>query len=240
MVAGDGAVVSHRAAAALWGFSGVDPGAIEVTVPRARRPRAVPGRVHRTIELGPADISERRRIPCTSAVRTFLDLAPLLDEAGLEAVLDAGERDGKLWRPRIRWRIDALRRDGVAGRPGLAAVESLLDRTDGRPQGDSWLEQAAIRLIEEAGLPLPRVQVRRRTSGAGAARVDMWWDGPRLVVEVAGHRTHSTRRQRQSDGERAARLGLQGWQVVEFTYEDVVERPRYVVDTIRRYLELRT
>ncbi len=46
--------------------------------------------------------------------------------------------------------------------------------------------------------------------------------------------------QRQSDDERAARLGLQGWQVVAFTYEDVVERPQYVVEMTRSYLAQRS
>jgi very-short-patch-repair endonuclease len=133
-----------------------------------------------------------------------------------------------------------MRRRGVAGRRGLAAVEGLLDRTEGRPQGDTWLEQEAIRLIAGAGLPLPRVQVRRRKHGGGVARVDLWWDEARLIVELAGHGTHATRRQRQADDERAARLGLRGWQVVEFTYEDVVERPDYVTAMVRSYLALRT
>ena len=139
-----------------------------------------------------------------------------------------------------RWHVDLLRRDGVAGRPGLAAVDALLDRTEGRPLGDTWLEQEAIRLIEAAGLPRPRAQVKRRTHGGGIARVDLFWDTARLVVELAGHGTHATRRQRQRDDERAARLGLRGWRVVEFTYEDVVERPGYVVEIIRKYLSERT
>jgi very-short-patch-repair endonuclease len=80
------------------------------------------------------------------------------------------------------------------------------------------------------------VQVKKRKAGGGIARVDLFWDDARLAVELAGHRTHSTRRQRQSDPERAARLGLEGWTVVEFTYEDVVERPDYVVDIVRAYL----
>ena len=99
-----------------------------------------------------------------------------------------------------------------------------------------WLEQAAIRHIVAAGLPAPRVQVDQRKVGGGIARVDLFWDDAKLVVELAGHGTHSTRRQRQADAERSAWLGLGGWQVVAFTYEDVVERPDYVVDMIRVYL----
>jgi very-short-patch-repair endonuclease len=235
LAAGDGAVASHMSAAVLWrldGMAGSD-GAVEVTVRRPRHPRAVPAIVHRTLDLGPADVEPRQLIPRTTAARTLLDLAGRLDPGELEAALDDAERRGLVWRPHLRWRSEELRR---RGRPGVPALVRLLDRTEGRPLGDSWLEQAAIRHIVTAGLPVPRVQVRKRKAGGGIARVDLLWDDARLVVELAGHGTHSTRRQRQADAERSARLGLGGWRVVAFTYGDVVERPDYVVAIIRAYL----
>ena len=83
-----------------------------------------------------------------------------------------------------------------------------------------------------------QVKLRKR---AGSPRqviagVDLFWDDVRLVAELAGHGTHATRRDRQTDAERAARVGLERWRLVEFTYEDVVERPQYVVQTLRSYL----
>jgi very-short-patch-repair endonuclease len=235
LAAGEGTVASHMSAAVLWRLDvTAAPGAeVEVTVRRPRHPRAVPGIVHRTLDLGPADIELRQRIPRTTAARTLLDIAGSLSLSELEAALDDAERRGLVWRPHLRWRSEELRR---RGRTGVPALEDLLDRTEGRPLGDSWLEQLAIRQILGAGLPAPRVQVKRRKAGGGIARVDLFWDNARLAVELAGHRTHSTRRQRQFDAERAARLGLEGWTVIEFTYEDVVERPEYVVDIVRAYL----
>jgi very-short-patch-repair endonuclease len=236
LAAGDGAVASHLSAAALWRLDGVarTGATTEVTVARTRCPRGVPGTVHRSLDLSPADVEPRQRIPRTTAARTLLDIAGRLGPSELEAALDDAERRGLIWRPHLRWRIDELR---VCGRPGVPALADLVDRTEGRPLGDSWLEQAAIRHIVGAGLPVPRVQVKRRKAGGGIARVDLFWNDAQLVVELAGHGTHSTRRQRQSDAERAARLGLESWTVVEFTYEDVVERPGYVVEMIRAYLQ---
>jgi very-short-patch-repair endonuclease len=235
LAAGEGAVASHMSAAVLWRLDVTAPPAaeVEVTVRRPRHPRAVPGILHRTLDLGPADVEPRQRIPRTTAARTLLDIAARLAPSELEAALDDAERRGLVWRPHLRWRSEELRR---RGRAGVSALEDLLDRTEGRPLGDSWLEQSAIRHVLGAGLPAPRVQVKRRISGGGIARVDLFWDDAKLAVELAGHRTHSTRRQRQSDAERAARLGLDGWTVVEFTYEDVVERPEYVLEMIRAYL----
>jgi very-short-patch-repair endonuclease len=56
------------------------------------------------------------------------------------------------------------------------------------------------------------------------------------VVEVAGHGTHATRRQRQRDAQRQAELAAIGCIVITFTYEDVMHRPEYVVATLRRVL----
>lgn len=233
LAAGDDAAASHLAAAALWPFDGVERGSVEVSVPRGRSARGVEGVVHHSRDLVPADIDRRWRIPRTTAARTLLDVAPVLRPHELERALDGAERDGLVWRPHLRWRLEELRRQG---RPGIARVEDLLARTDGRLLGDSWLETRALRLIAGAGLPTPRCQVKLRPRGGGIARVDLIWESERLVVELDGHGTHATRRQRQAGAERASRLALAGWRVVVFTYEDVVERPHYVIESIRCHL----
>jgi predicted transcriptional regulator of viral defense system len=51
LVAGPGAVVSHRSAAVLWGLSGFRPGPIEITVPNGHSVRSPLARVHRTAEV---------------------------------------------------------------------------------------------------------------------------------------------------------------------------------------------
>lgn len=240
LAAGPDAVASHRTAAALWRFDGFDqPGAwpVEVTVPRARQ-RRPPAEivVHRATSLDRSDVDGRPGIRRTSAARTLCDVAPGLSTAQLEATFDHAVRRGLIWPPHLRWRLDELRR---RGRTGPAAVADLLDRTEGRPRGESWLEQEGVRIIAEAGLPTPRCQVKLRRAGGGVARVDLLWDRGRLVAELDGHASHSTRRQRQAGAERAARLELSGWRVLTFTYEDVTERPGYVVATIRAHLAQR-
>jgi hypothetical protein len=231
--AGPGAVASHLAAAALWRFEGMGRGPLEVTVPVSRHPVPDHGTIHRSRDLVAADIEPRAPIPMTTAVLTLVDIAPLVAESRLEAVLDHAERRGTIWRPHLRWRLQELARQG---RSGVPAVRRLLDRTEGRGLGETWLEQEGLRLIAHAGLPVPRCQVELRKAGGGIARVDLLWDEVRLVVELDGHGTHATRRDRQATAERAARLGLERWRIVSFTYEDVTERPDYVVAMIRAYL----
>jgi very-short-patch-repair endonuclease len=226
LVAGPGGVASHLTAAVLWAFDEIAPGPIEVTVPRARAPRRVPATVHR-VDLGPADIGEPY---------------PDRPRGGARR---AGARDGprrRGARPRhLAPAAPVAPRPAAARtrppRPGPRALTALLDRTEGRDLGDDWLEQETIRILDRARLPRPRTQVHRDKHGGGIARVDLWWDEARLVAEVEGHRTHSSRRHRQADHERAARLGLTEHRVIGFTYEDVRERPHHVVGIIRAYLE---
>ena len=57
--AGEGAVVSHLSAAALWGFHGIGRGAVEVTVPACRQVRPTSGVVHRSRRLERVDIGHQ-------------------------------------------------------------------------------------------------------------------------------------------------------------------------------------
>ena len=236
---GAGSVTSHLTAGWTWWLDGVrgrdclEP--VHVSVPDDRAPAPRDGvRIHRSSDLGAVDLDRRRSIPVTTAARTLIDLASLVEPARLELALDDAEQRGLVWRPHVRWRLDQL---GGKGRSGVPQLRALLERTEGRPLGDSWLEQEAIRIIAGAGLPAPRCQVRLRRHDREIARVDLLWDGPRLVAELAGHATHATRRRRQRDAQRGSELSLQGWRVVEFTYEDVVERPGYVVASIADHLQ---
>lgn len=232
--AGPAAAVSHLAACAWWRFDGVPPGSVEVSVPYAQRPRGVPGVVHRSRDLAAVDIDRRGMLPVTTPSRSIIDAAPGLAPAQLEAAVDGAARSGLLRLPYLHWRIESLRR---RGRPGIPALLDVLPPLQPRPREESWLERRLTGLIRDAGLPPPRLQARLRHTG-GKARVDLLFDEERLVVEADGHATHATRRQRQADAERAARLVAAGWRVARFTYEDVVERPSYVVETLRALLGL--
>jgi very-short-patch-repair endonuclease len=52
------------------------------------------------------------------------------------------------------------------------------------------------------------------------------------VVELAGHGTHSSRRQRQVDEQRRTELTILGNTVVTFTHDDVRDRPNWVADRL--------
>lgn len=85
LACGTGAVLSHRAAAALWGLMRW-PRTLEVTGPTDHR---VPGiHTHRSRHL--SEVTTHYGIPTTTPARTLLDLATTLDAASLtRAVNDA-------------------------------------------------------------------------------------------------------------------------------------------------------
>ena len=57
-----------------------------------------------------------------------------------------------------------------------------------------------------------------------------------MIAEVAGHGTHATRQQRRRDAQRQAELGVLGWLVLPFTYEQVMDDPSWVLGIVRRAL----
>lgn len=99
LAAGDGAVLSHHSAAALWEFVKPMAGTVELTVPGSAGNRRRPGlAIHRSRTLGPGTITLRHGIPVTTPARTITDLegtvaAYLLRRAIRQAEL-AGHRLG--------------------------------------------------------------------------------------------------------------------------------------------------
>jgi hypothetical protein len=230
---GTSGVVSVRAAAALHRFDTFRPGPLEFTVDPFTRTRLPFGTVHETAlhdeELDRCDVDGIR---CTSPLRTVFDLAAHIGRRRLEHVVDGGLRDGHFTEGDL---LDVLARLRRSGRTGVARFEEALVVSAG-PVATSVLERRFLRLVADAGLPVPVAQVVHRDGDRFVARVDFQFAGTPVIVEVEGHRYHSTRRQRQRDAERRNDLENLGNHVLVFTYEDVRERPSYVRAQVRRAL----
>ena len=133
LACGDGAVLSHRSAADLWGMLEPAGGEAHVTVPvaggRAKRSAI---RIHRRPDLDPAHTTSRENIPVTRPQRTLIDLRPLLEPGELRAAIRRAELLG-------------LPLDPTALVPDLAW---------------SALELAFLRLCRRHRLPAPEVNAR--------------------------------------------------------------------------------
>jgi predicted transcriptional regulator of viral defense system len=75
LAAGDGAVLSHSSAAALWQYLRPVPGPVHVTVAAAVRRSSRPGlAIHRSRTLSRTDITHRHGIAVTNPWRTISDV----------------------------------------------------------------------------------------------------------------------------------------------------------------------
>jgi very-short-patch-repair endonuclease len=236
--AGRDAVVSHRAAAALWELKGIEPGAIEVTVDRARRAPADGVILHRSQKLPACDRTVVGIFHTTSVSRTLIDLSSTLPEEILEEALDDALCRGLTSVRRLRWRIGEL---AGSGRRGARLFRKLLDsRAPGSRAAESDLETRVFRLLVSSGLPTPTRQYEIRDRGRILLRVDLAYPDHFVAIECDGYRYHSGRKAWQKDLNRRNILATRGWKVLHVTWEDLRLRPREIVQEVRTALKLQS
>lgn len=198
--------------------------------------RSTLARVHVTRSLSADDLVEVDGIPVLGVARTLLTLAAMVPDLPESTVVDAVEEAIRLQLASERWLWWTLERLRRPGRNGVAVLERVLSAISGAPVTESWLEREVLRILRAAGLPLPETQARIAPDGAFVARVDFRYPGTRAVIEVNGHRFHASRAQLRRDAARRRRLIEAGYQVYDFTYDEIVETPHLLVEVVARIL----
>jgi len=225
--AGEGAVASHRSAAALWALDGCPEGPVELTSPKGLRP--LDGiTVHRN-GLAVGDTMRVSELAVTSPTRTLLDLAGCLDEERLEVALDSALRKGLTSLSYLDRKFKSWR---AQGRPGCSLMASLLAvRSDVEGHLDSALETRFLRLVRRERLPMPEAGVE-----VGRYRMDFAYPNLGLGIELEGYAFHSGKTAWASDLRRRNELVGLGWNILHFTWDDVVHAPETVTNELRKYL----
>jgi very-short-patch-repair endonuclease len=214
MASGRGAVVSHEAAAWLWGLLSPCPRVIDVTVPRHGDRRAGIA-LHHSSTLVPGEHGKFGPIPVTALPRTLLDLAATCS-------------------PRLTWSaIDRAERRGVLD---LGAVDAMLKRRKGH-RGVERLRKA-LAIYREPGFYRARSErlFRRLTKDAGLRRpllntwvekfeIDAYWEEERFAVEVDGWEAHRTRKAFEDDRLRAEEMKLAGIDVIRISARRIETEP---------------
>jgi very-short-patch-repair endonuclease len=95
----------------------------------------------------------------------------------------------------------------------------------------SELEARFLALCRRHRLPKPEVNVR-----VGPFIVDFLWPAARLVVEVDGWDSHGTRTAFEEDRRRDTQLKLLGYEVIRFTWRQLVDDPAGVAVGLRELL----
>ena len=215
LACGEGAVLSHVTAAAVWDLRQVGSGAVHVTVPGdpGRRKRAGI-RIHRSVTLTGAETATVRGLPVTTVARTIIDLAGTVSEAELERIVDEADR---------RHLVDF--RDLRAARS--ASLQAVLRAYAPAPTR-SELERRFLRLCKKHGIARPEVNAL-----IDGYLVDFLWRDRRLIVEVDGYEYHRSPRKFESDREQDVVLSTRGWRTLRFTWPQVETREAWVAAAVR-------
>ena len=231
------ALISHRSAAWLYGIDEHQPGIIDITVPRHRRPKSRPGvQFHesRQFEIASATADVRDGLPVTGVARTILDSCSILpDLAGRLDLFDEARRLklvdwDELW--------DCLITHTGRGRRGLQRYRNVLLTRDGTaPAGTKFARRVGL-LLESAGLPTP-VYEHPVPHPEGTYYIDLAYMKPRKVaVECVGRIGHDFERAFETDPVRRNYLQINGWLVLEVTWRRFVNQPESVVAEVLRAL----
>jgi very-short-patch-repair endonuclease len=205
-------------------------GEVDVTVV-ARGCRSREGiRVHRGQALAVADRGECRGIPITAPACTLIDFAATSSREEAERAIAEAFALKLVTESNIREAADR-----VPNRAGVAQVRSILGQPGGPRRTRSGGEQAMLRLIRAAKLPIP--QTNRVVAGFTA---DFLWPDQRLIVELDGHPFHSHRSAFERDHRRDIVHRDAGYEVLRFTWSQLEEDPFYVATVIARALDRRT
>jgi hypothetical protein len=195
---GEGAAVSHRSAAALWGLvprSGPAVGAggpIDVVVPFERRPTRRTGiRLHRSRSLLPSNVVRRDGIPVTNPARTLADMRRVSSPSELRSMVRKAE---------------------VLGLRTELAPRKEPTRSD--------LEDLFLEFCERYGFPAPAVNRE-----IAEIEVDFSWPDLKVAVETDSYQFHRGAQAYENDHERDLDLRAAGYDVVRLTWRQLTRKP---------------
>ena len=221
---GEHAAASGLTAAWWHSLTRFPPDIVEVTVPRNSHGRSRVGCRVRRRELHGSDIVVDRGIRVTALALTVIEAA-VKERAGVKLMDSAlqrrlGLRD--LWRAHLRNK----------GRYGSPLARRLLQAASDGARSEA--ERLLVKLLRQNG-----ITGWSTNYPIGPYKVDVAFRAPMIVIEVDGWAFHSDQEVFQSDRKRQNYIALKGWQVLRFTWLDLVEYPQRVITVIRSAISAR-
>jgi very-short-patch-repair endonuclease/predicted transcriptional regulator of viral defense system len=223
---GPGALLSHYAAAALYGLVKWDDRRIDVTVPGTSHRKHDGIRVHRTTTLDPTERRREQGVPTTSPARALLDLAATSGPRSLRRAVRQALATHKV---NLRELADVLQRN--PHRRGARKLATIV--ATGHVPTRSELEDVVLDLILNGGLTHPDVNEPMTIEGRKVIP-DFRWPAQRLVVEADSRTWHDDPIARQDDAERQALLEAHGERVVRVTWAQAVTKPTQTLARLRK------
>jgi very-short-patch-repair endonuclease len=174
--------------------------------------------------LSSSDVVVHRGIRVTALALTVIEAA-VKERAGVKLMDSALQRRlglRELWRAHLRNK----------GRYGSPRARRLLQAASDGARSEA--ERLLVKLLREAGIAGSRTNYP-----IGPYKVDVAFPGLQIVIEVDGWAFHSDQEVFQSDRKRQNYIALMGWQVLRFTWLDLVEYPQRVIAIIRSAISAR-
>jgi Protein of unknown function (DUF559) len=236
LACGDGAVISHRSAAALMRLLDRAPASIDVIAP-GWGGQAIDGiRRHDVRRLQLWETGTFDGIPCTSPARTFVDLAGVVGTRTLRSAFERAAARKLLDLVAIEASI------GLGGRTGTRALRVLLD--EWRPAAPviaaarlkSPLEAKVLPLVAKRGLPMPLANVPVRLT-EGRIEVDFLWPEQRFVLEADSRAFHATDVAAERDRWRDRELMRVGYSSLRITYQQAEAEAEEIAAAIAACLQ---
>lgn len=227
---GDDACVSHASAAALWGFPGFEPGLVDLSTTRPKKPLP-PVVVHKscidlrrhTTTVGPLRV--------LNAGRTMVDIAGSISPDLLERCIEDALRRRLTSTKHLQWLLHDRYGKGAAG---ASTLRRLLDSR--LAVTESEFEARLLQALRRTSLPIPVPQYEIFDGHRFVARVDFAYPWAKVAIEADSYQFHSGREAWEHDLERRNALTAIGWFVIHVTYRQMEEGLDGVIGRVREAL----
>jgi very-short-patch-repair endonuclease len=221
----DGAL-GFATAAELWACTGRRDDQIHIVLPHSRRVYPPPWvRLHR-VPLAADHRVEIDELPITSRPWTLCDYVPTLPGGRSIQLADRALQQGWLTPIDIEHRLK-----GYPRRRGNTRLRQLLAITSDGAASEA--ERVLHKLLRRAGIKNWRANHRIWIDGELFV-ADVAIEEHHVVIEVDGMAYHVDADRFQHDRTRQNTLTTAGWTVLRFTWNDLTNRPEYVINKLRQ------
>jgi very-short-patch-repair endonuclease len=225
---GENSFLSHLSSAFVWGLRESAPADVEVSIVGRCCGTRKGLRVHRLQAVDRRELRRREGLWVSSPSRVCLEVAAT-SPSDLPSVIDEGLGKRLLSKREVE---EVLARH--RGQRGAARLAAILGDESAMTITRSKAEKAMLKLIRDARLPLPEVNVR-----LGPYKPDFMWRSHRLIVELDSHGFHGGPAAIQNDRDKDLFYRDARFDVLRFLRAHVVYEPAMVLVRLARALALR-
>ena len=176
--------------------------------------------------LPPEHVTEREGIRLTSVARTVVDLARTSSFRSGVVVADSALRSKQTSKAELHAVIT-----DCARWPGICQARLVVEFADGR--SESVLESISRVAFRDQGLPPPELQVWVGGDDGVIGRADFLWRRYRTIGEADGAVKYKDTARAIAQLRRDALLRAAGFEVVHFTWDEIVRTPGQVAASLR-------